>query len=1038
MRAILTVLTMMLFLSSTLRAQTQEWKDDLAIADWKLIPADGVTASIEQVTEGTESFLRLHYSFDRGGGFVVLRRVINLELAENFLLTFDVRSGGPKQNLEIKLLDDAVAPAGGNVWWINRPAYEFSNQWQTVTQRRKHIGFAWGPDSKKPLKSIQAVEFGIASASGGKGIVDFRNLRYEARPPARPIGEVLTLLDGKPVSKTFALGKGAKLDIDFGEMTEIGGLTIECGASGPTDELMYELFSDKGRISVGSVTSEAGFGFVVVLPESECNRIRLSFIGDRALEACKLRVHPPEWSDTPNHFIESLATVLPRGRMPRWASKEQNYWTVCGGLESDAETLISEDGAIELGRAGPTLEPFIQVNGKTLTWADAKISQRLIDDELPLPQVLMQFDAAPGLELSITLIEDQGRFLARYELANQSTESQEATLVLAVRPFQVLPPSQWLNIVGGFVPIRSLKMTDSSVIVNGTLGARFSPPNAELSCVTGLAGDLGTSRFTHSSQEVGFGELKSERLQGMMKFPAMLSPGAKATWIATLGTGGTAATQRDFEQSLESARSRWHDAVNKVQIQLPRSLKDIEQTIRAQQAYILINQDGHGTQPGSRTYERSWIRDGALTSVAMLRLGNADFAKRFLNWYADFQYDNGKIPCVVDKRGSDPVDEHDSTGEYIYAVYTYFAYTNDREFLDRHLPHVRKGVEYLHGLIAQRSTPEYRNDPGIKGAMFGLVPESISHEGYSAKPMHSYWDCYFTSQGLHDAAALALAHGDTQLSKQWTELAKQFDTNLATSIARTQKFHNIAYIPGCVELGDFDATSTAIGVWPCNVLNTAELAPSLHATLDRYTDFFKKRSSGELEWKDCTPYELRLVGVIASERDPEFALTMLNYFMRDQRPGPWRHWAEVVGREMREARFIGDMPHTWCGTEFLNSILNMAILETSNGLEIGAGIPWSIFEPQPNDPLPTMQFNGIRTSAGKVNVRIARTSSTEITVNIEIPDQLKTGTASLRLPPPKQLELLDPTYPVHTSGARASVALRSGQNELRFRATTKR
>lgn len=1037
MRAILTVLTMMLFLSSTVRAQTQQWKDDLIVAEWKIIPADGVTASMEQVTDGGESFLRLHYSFDRGGGFVVLRRVIDLELAENFLLTFDVRSEGPKQNLEIKLLDDAVAPAGGNVWWINRPAYEFPKQWQTVTQRRKHIGFAWGPDSQKPLKTIQAVEFGIASASGGKGTVDFRNLRYEARPPARPIGEVRMLLDGKPVADAFTIGRNQQVELNLGETTEIGGFTIETGDVSHSPDLMYEVFTH-GSPTRSLLRWESGFGYVAVLPESECKFIRLLNESGRDILVKQARVHPPEWSDTPNHLIESLATVLPRGRMPRWASKELNYWTICGGLESDAETLISEDGAIELGRAGPTLEPLIQVDGTTLSWADAKITQQLIDDELPLPQVLMQFDAAPWLELSITLIEDQGRFLARYMLANKSTETHQASLLLTVRPFQVLPPSQWLNITGGFVPIRSLQMTDSSLTVNGSMTVKFSPPSAGHCTISGLTSDLGLSRFTGSTQNGNLSAQESGRLQGIMKFSSSLSPGASATWIATLGADETAATEEHFDHALGKAKDRWRAAVNQVHIQLPQSLKDIEQTIRAQQAYILINQDGHGTQPGSRTYERSWIRDGALTSVAMLRLGNADFAKRFLNWYADFQYDNGKIPCVVDKRGSDPVDEHDSTGEYIYAVKTYFAYTRDREFLDRHWPHIRKGVEYLNSLIAQRSTPEYRDAIDIKGAMFGLVPESISHEGYSAKPMHSYWDCYFTSQGLHDAAALALAHGDSQLAAQWTQSADQFDVNLTASIARTQKFHNITYIPGCVELGDFDATSTAIGIWPCNVLNTAALAPSLHATLDRYTDFFNKRASGELEWKDYTPYELRLVGVIASERDPEFARTMLQYFMRDQRPGPWRHWAEVVGRDKREARFIGDMPHTWCGTEFLNSFLNMALLESANCLEIGAGIPWSIFEPQPNDPSPTMQMDGIRTSAGKVNVRIARTSSTEMSVNIEIPDKLKTGTASLRLPPPKRWELVDQTFPIHNLNGRASVTLRGGTNELLFRSTTKR
>ena len=33
----------------------------------------------------------------------------------------------------------------------------------------------------------------------------------------------------------------------------------------------------------------------------------------------------------------------------------------------------------------------------------------------------------------------------------------------------------------------------------------------------------------------------------------------------------------------------------------------------------------------------------------------------------------------------------------------------------------------------------------------GLVTESISHEGYSAKPVHSYWDDFWALRGLDDA-----------------------------------------------------------------------------------------------------------------------------------------------------------------------------------------------------------------------------------------------------------------------------------------------
>jgi hypothetical protein len=96
----------------------------------------------------------------------------------------------------------------------------------------------------------------------------------------------------------------------------------------------------------------------------------------------------------------------------------------------------------------------------------------------------------------------------------------------------------------------------------------------------------------------------------------------------------------------------------------------------------LINRDGSALQPGSRAYERSWSRDGALTSEALLRLGHEDAVRDFLRWYTPYQLPNGKVPCCVDARGADPVLENDSHGEFIFLVSELFGYTHDRAMLE--------------------------------------------------------------------------------------------------------------------------------------------------------------------------------------------------------------------------------------------------------------------------------------------------------------------------------------------------------------------
>jgi hypothetical protein len=68
---------------------------------------------------------------------------------------------------------------------------------------------------------------------------------------------------------------------------------------------------------------------------------------------------------------------------------------------------------------------------------------------------------------------------------------------------------------------------------------------------------------------------------------------------------------------------------------------------------------------------------------------------------------------------------------------------------------------------------------------------------------------------------------------------------------------------------------------------------------------------------------------------------MLDFFFRHQRPPAWNHWAEVVWRDAAAPKFIGDMPHTWVGSDYIRSVLDMFAYEREEdgALVIGAGIP---------------------------------------------------------------------------------------------------
>ncbi|MBC7126280.1 MAG: coagulation factor 5/8 type domain-containing protein, partial [Bacteroidales bacterium] len=233
--------------------------------------------------------------------------------------------------------------------------------------------------------------------------------------------------------------------------------------------------------------------------------------------------------------------------------------------------------------------------------------------------------------------------------------------------------------------------------------------------------------------------------------------------------------------------------------------------------------------------------------------------KEFIEWYAQNLYENGKVPCVVDFRGPDPVAEHDSHGQFIYLIHEYFSFTHDTAFLRKMNPYILRTIGYIESLIAERSTDYFRYGNDSLRAFYGLVPESISHEGYSAKPMHSYWDNFFILKGLKDACDIQIALGNHEQYTRIKQVTDTFRKNLYKSINLIIKNHNINYIPGCAELGDFDATSTTIALTPCNEFKNLP-KPEIYNTFERYYTYFSQRKTGQINWVNFTPYENRIIG----------------------------------------------------------------------------------------------------------------------------------------------------------------------------------
>jgi len=834
-----------------------------------------------------------------------------------------------------------------------------------------------------------------------------------------PAVDTWTTRPRSPGVSGWRSGKPARgkrmLTIDFTRPREFGALALRWGPGEHASRYDVD-YSDDGRTwrTVRRVTTGSGDVDHLLLTESETRYLRLALHegpgSHYALEALDIR--DLEVGATANNFLQRIASDSPLGMFPRGFSGHQTYWTLVG-IDGDPESgLLGEDGAVEVARGGFSITPFVLDGarlgnpGNRLTgcgidyrlgslnsWAHLDVRQKLAEDHLPMPSVTWKSEGGsrarwgcpqmsayfhgpltPPWHLVINAFAqgtpETSRIFASYTLTNHSDEPRTLTLALAIQPFQVNPPVQFLTTPGGVSPIHELGFDGRTVSVNGRPRVwPLAPPTKFFA--TPFDNDMVAQHLSYNEWPAAQWVRDETGLaSGALTYRVPLEPGASRTVTLDIPLSGQPRTPNlppdVLQQWVDVQRGivadEWRAKLDRVKFKVPGSAQPIVDTLRTALAHILINRDGVQIRPGTRSYARSWIRDGAMTAEALLRLGHAEEARAFLEWYAPFQFASGKVPCCVDARGADPVPENDSHGELVFLAAETARYTRDRVLAEAMWPHVDKATRYMDTLRASQRTPANR-----AAGTYGLLPPSISHEGYSAKPAYSHWDNFWGLIGYKSAITLADQLGRKEDAQRLAVERDAFRDDILASIDASAKTFGIDFIPGAADLGDFDATSTTIALSPGGEHERLP-AELLTNTFERYWREFEQRRDGTREWNDYTPYEWRNVSAFIRLGWRERAHEAIDYFFADRRPAAWNQWAEVVGRDYRESRFIGDMPHGWVASDFIRAALDLFAYEreSDRALVLGAGIPTAWLEDK------GIAIDGLHTPYGVIGYSLRR------------------------------------------------------------------
>jgi len=231
--------------------------------------------------------LRLDFDFQGGGGFVVARRPLPLQLPESYAFSFNIRGDAPPNIFEFKLAD----AANSNVWRYRVEAFAFPADWQELTIRSSQIEFAWGPLGGGPARDIAALEIVIAAGTGGKGSVWIGALRFsDTTYRLMPIVEASSFLPGHEPRHVFDADAATAwrspesddpqwVQIDFQAVREYGGLAIVWEAGMQARAFDVAVSDDAAAWRTVYATESAGAArSYIFMPKTSSRFIRLDLL----------------------------------------------------------------------------------------------------------------------------------------------------------------------------------------------------------------------------------------------------------------------------------------------------------------------------------------------------------------------------------------------------------------------------------------------------------------------------------------------------------------------------------------------------------------------------------------------------------------------------------------------------------------------------------------------------------------------------------------------------------------------------------------
>ncbi len=346
-------------------------------------------------------------------------------------------------------------------------------------------------------------------------------------------------MDGRQETSWQSGASGEQhLTADFGSPREIGGVAVAWEPDLAASTFTVEA-SDDGRTwrTLRRVYGAGGEKSWIRLPATTTRSLRIRCLeGDGpAFGIREVEILPAAIAASPEALVRQMAAATRRGLFPRAFDGEPVASAVAGAGAGRDTALLTQDGTLEPGGGGFSVEPFIRVAGRLLTWADVKAEASPGKEIRTVPAVTWTWTE---LALDVTALVDVGhappRILARYRLRNLATGRLVATLVLAVRPLLVTPREGAGGPMGTVSTVKTLAWDGRRLLVNGDwpLVPLRTPASFNATCFAG--GDV--TAYLEAGRVPPAHEVEDPAgfATGVLTYPVALDAGGSAAVVLAL------------------------------------------------------------------------------------------------------------------------------------------------------------------------------------------------------------------------------------------------------------------------------------------------------------------------------------------------------------------------------------------------------------------------------------------------------------------------------------------------------------------------